>query len=191
MAIEKIRSQLLSAVWQAVAQSGVDLTTIPQGDQDKLVNTIADRLMVTMNTMLNEIVDAEAPEGPDLGTDKVPEALEEPEPEYKEKILWQGRPFLSLVEKYIITTERIKIIQGLLSRDVENFELIRIQDIDFKQAMTERMLGIGDIFLRGHDPSDPQITLRNIGKPEEVYEILRKAWMEARKRYGLQFREYM
>jgi hypothetical protein len=57
--------------------------------------------------------------------------------------------------------------------------------------MGERMMGIGDISIRGHDPSDPEITLRNVSKPEEVYEIMRKAWLEARKRHGLQFREYM
>jgi hypothetical protein len=69
--------------------------------------------------------------------------------------------------------------------------LIRIQDIDLKQGVGERMLGIGDITIRGHDASEAIVTLRNIPKPEEVYEILRKAWLEARKRHGLQFREYM
>jgi hypothetical protein len=74
---------------------------------------------------------------------------------------------------------------------VENFELIRMQDIDFKQNMGERMLGFGDIYIRGQDPSNPAVVLRNVPKPEEVYEILRRAWLEARKRHGLQFREYM
>jgi len=31
----------------------------------------------------------------------------------------------------------------------------------------------------------------HVYSPEEVYEILRRAWLEARKRHGLQFREYM
>ena len=118
-------------------------------------------------------------------------ATEEVENETGERILWQGRPFLSLVENYTITTERLKIITGLAARRVENFELIRVQDIDFKQGVGERMLGIGDIHVRGHDQSNPDIVLRNIPNPEEVYEIMRKAWLEARKRHGLQFREYM
>ena len=98
---------------------------------------------------------------------------------------------LALVESYVVTTERIKVVKGLLSRDVENFELIRIQDIDLSQGMGERMLGIGDITIRGQDASKPTLVLRNIPKPEELYETLRRAWLEARKRYGLQFREYM
>jgi uncharacterized membrane protein YdbT with pleckstrin-like domain len=83
---------------------------------------------------------------------------------------------MSLVEKYILTNERIKIVHGLLSRQVENFELVRVQDIDFKQNVGERVLGIGDISIRGHDPSTPEITLRNIQNPEEVYEKMRRAW---------------
>jgi hypothetical protein len=50
---------------------------------------------------------------------------------------------------------------------------------------------LGDISIKGQDPSHPEIVLRNVAKPEDVYEILRKAWLEARKRHGLQFREFM
>lgn len=178
MAIEQIRAQIIASIWQAVAQSGVDLTTIPQGQQEMLVSRVADSVMVTMNSMLEE-----APPQP-------PEK-EEVVSELGEDILWHGRPFLSLNETYLITSERIKIVKGLLARNVENFELIRIQDIDVTQAVGERMVGIGDITIRGQDASQNIVVLRNISSPEKVYEILRKAWLEARKRHGLQFREYM
>ncbi len=176
MSLEQSRSRVVASIWQSIAQSGVDLTAVPQEQQQKLVATIADNVLVTMDALLDEIPQAEAePEEDELG----------------EKILWRGRPFLSLVETYTLTNERIKIVRGLVSRDVENFELIRVQDIDLKQNVGERMLGIGDIAIRGQDASRPVITLRNIAKPEEVYETLRRAWLEARKRHGLQFREYM
>lgn len=177
MSIDKSRAQVIASIWQAIAQSGVDLSSIPQDQQEKLVGKIADSLMLTMDSILGEAVPLAAAE----------EVVEET----GERILWQGRPFLSLVENYTITTERLKIITGLAARRVENFELIRIQDLDFKQNMGERMMGIGDLHIRGQDPSNPEIVLRNIPNPEEVYEILRKAWLEARKRHGLQFREYM
>jgi hypothetical protein len=177
MSIDKSRAQVIASIWQAIAQSGVDLSSIPQDQQEKLVGKIADSLMLTMDSILGEAV-------PQAAAEEVVE-------ETGERILWQGRPFLSLVENYTITTERLKIITGLAARRVENFELIRIQDLDFKQNMGERMMGIGDLHIRGQDPSNPEIVLRNIPNPEEVYEILRKAWLEARKRHGLQFREYM
>jgi len=177
MSIDKLRAQVISSIWQAIAQSGVDLSSVSQDQQEKLVGKIADGVMVTMDSIMEE-------EMPLTTTEDEVDELDE-------RVLWKGRPFLSLVENYTITSERLKIITGLVSRHVENFELIRIQDIDFKQGMGERMIGIGDITIRGHDPSNPDIVLRNVSKPEEVYEIMRKAWLDARKRHGLQFREYM
>jgi len=177
MSIDKLRAQVIGSIWQAIAQSGVDLSTVPQDQQEIMVSKIADGVMVTMDGILGE---------------EMPLTTAEDEvDEQDERVLWKGRPFLSLVEYYTITSERLKINTGLASKHVENFELIRIQDIDFKQGMGERMLGIGDINIRGHDPSNPDIVLRNVSKPEEVYEIIRKAWLEARKRHGLQFREFM
>jgi hypothetical protein len=191
MTIDKIRTQITSAIWQAVAQSGVDLSSIAQQDQERLVRGITDRMMVTLNTLIDDVVKPEAMlQGAGMGVNVIQEA-EALDDENEEKVLWQARPFLSLVEEYILTNERIKIINGLLSRRIENYELIRIQDIDYKQNLSERVLGIGDIFIRGQDPSKPDLTLRNIAKVEEVYEILRRAWMESRKKHGLQFREHM
>lgn len=177
MSIDNIRAQVISNIWQAIAQSGVDLSTVPQDQQEKLVSKIAENMMRTVDEMLDK--------------EAMPAPVDDLDDEHDERLLWEGRPFLSIVEWYAITSERLKLVRGLLSRDVENFELIRIQDIDFKQGVSDRIFGLGDITIRGHDASEPEIVLRNIAKPEEVYEIIRKAWLEARKRHGLQFREYM
>ncbi|MBT3389970.1 MAG: PH domain-containing protein [Chloroflexi bacterium] len=176
MSVDKIRAQIVANIWQAIAQSQVDLSIINQAEQEALVNKIADNMLVAFDAIIGTEMENNT-ETPALGTD--------------EKILWKGRPFLSVVESYIITTERIKLVSGLIARKVENYELIRIQDIDFKQNMGERLMGMGDITIRGQDPSDSEIVLRNIPDPEKIYELLRKAWLEARSRYGLQFREYM
>jgi hypothetical protein len=191
MTIEKIRTQMTSAIWQAVAQSGVNLSSIPQEEQEKLIRGIADRVMLTMNSVLDEVVKPEALEQPAENMKPSQPVQVEVTDGKEEKILWQARPFLSLVEEYILTNERIKVVHGMLSRRIENYELIRIQDIDYKQNVSERVLGIGDIFIRGQDKSNPEIVLRNVAKVEDVYETLRRAWMDARKRHGLQFREYM
>jgi hypothetical protein len=181
MTIEKTRAQLSAAVWQAIAQSGVDLSSVPLEQQQALVAQIAENLLLTVDDFLEEV------QGPPPAVAAPSEEADESD----EKILWQGRPLLSLVEKYVLTNERIKLVKGMLSRDIENFELIRIQDIDLKQNLSERMLGIGDITIRGADASASEVVLRNVRDPEAVYEIMRKAWLEARKRHGLQFREFM
>jgi hypothetical protein len=179
MTLEQIRAQVIGTVWQAIVQSKVDLTSIPSDQQEKLVGTITDNVLVMVDNLINKQSDEE------MAADK------QEEEQHGEEVLWQGRPFLSMVEFYTLTTDRLKVVKGWVSREIENFELVRVQDIDFKQNISERALGIGDIKIRGSDPSDPEITLRNVHHPEEVYEIMRKAWLEARKRHGLQFREYM
>jgi len=177
MTIDISRARIKAAIWQAIAQSDVDLSHLSHEDQEILVKKIADHLLVAFDDVMND-------ENPIPGS-SIDDLAED------ESVLWQGRPFLSLVESYTITSERLKIVRGLVGRDVEIFELIRLQDLDYKQNFGERILNIGDITIRGHDSSKDLVVLRNIKEPEEIYEILRKAWMAARKRHGLQFREFM
>jgi hypothetical protein len=182
MSIDATRAQIIARIWQAVAQSGVDLSGIPQDQQEKLIGKIADQMLFTLNDLLDDVPQPTAEEDSKTA-DKTGE--------YEEEVLWKGRPFLSLVENYTITSDRLKIVRGFLAKDTENFELVRIQDIDVNRGVTDRLLNLGDIDIRGADLSHSQFTLRNIPDPEEVYELLRKAWLEARKRHGLQFREFM
>jgi len=176
MTLDQHRARMKSAVWKAIAQSGVDVTALPSEQQAKIVDAVSDESLVVLNEILGTVYQKESVK---------------PLLEGEESIVWEGRPFLSLIENYIITSERIKIAHGLIGKDYENFELIRIQDIDVSQSMSERIMGLGDIHIKGADPSSPIITLRNIDQPQEVYEKLRKAWLAARKRYGLIFREEM
>ncbi len=177
MSIENTRAHVIASIWQAMAQSDVDLAAVPKEQQTRLVEAIADSLLVTVDNLL----EAARPDSP-----PAEQALEG-----DEKIVWTGRPFLSLTESYTVTSERVKVRKGLLGKDIENFELIRVQDLDFSQKLSERMLGIGDLVIRGSDVSHAELTLRNIRDPEQVYELVRRAWLEARKRYGLTFQEEM
>lgn len=174
--VEQYRAKLKSAVWKAVAESGIDLSAVPVEQQARLVDAVADEGLVMVNEILDEATRAEKGGVPLEG---------------EENIIWEGRPFLSLVESYVLTSERIKVSKGLLGKDYENFELVRVQDIDVSRGLGERMMGLGDIHIKGADPSTPELTLRNIKDPTAVYELLRKAWLAARKRYGLIFREDM
>lgn len=178
MSVEQYRAKVKSGIWQAIAQSKVDLSAVPAEEQNKLVDSISDQVLISVNDLIQEQV----------GTQ-----IQKPQVELTddEQIVWEGKPFLSLVEYYVITTDRIKIAKGLLGKDYENYELIRIQDIDVAQGFGERILGIGDVTITGADPSLPTVTLRNVKDPRNVYEIMRKAWLAARKKYGLIFREDM
>ena len=52
MSITKTRAQVIANIWQAIAQSGVDLSTLPHDQQEKLVGKIADNVIVGMDDML-------------------------------------------------------------------------------------------------------------------------------------------
>jgi len=177
MELDQLQAKIKASVWQAVAQSGIDLKSVPVDQQDQFIDALTENLMRTMDDLLDEV--------------PKPQSVSPEMEEGEEQILWQGRPFLSLVESYTITSERVRITRGMLGKDYENFELVRVQDLDIEQSIPNRMVGVGDIKIMGADLSDPKIVLRNIKDPHGVYELIRKAWLAARKRHGLQFREMM
>ena len=179
MSLDQYRSRVSSSVWKGLAQSGVDLSQFPADKQTLMVDAISNQVLLAVNDMLDDMPG-------NAGVKSPPADLKD-----EETVLWQGKPFLSLVESYTITSERIKISTGLLGKDLENYELIRVQDMDVSQNLSERVLNIGDIHIMGADPSSPKIVLRNIPDPKAVYEILRKGWLAARRKYGLLFREEM
>jgi PH (Pleckstrin Homology) domain-containing protein len=180
MSIEQTRANITGRIWQSIAQSGVDISAIPRDQLEKMVGTIADGVLLTVNELLD---DAGAPP-PATGESAQQTGAEE-------QTLWEGRPFLSLGEHYLVTSERVRITKGLFGKDREDIELFRIKDIDHTQHLTERMFNIGDITLRSGDRSDPEVILRNVANPEQVHEIIRRAMLEARQRHRVGFRDEM
>ena len=180
MTIEQTRASAISRIWQSIAQSGVDTSAIPRDQLEKLVGTIADDVLLAMNDLLGQFEGA-------------PSASSDPagQPGTGEQTLWEGRPFLSLNEHYLVTNERVRITRGLFGKDREDIELFRVKDIDHSQGMSERMLNIGDVTLRSADQSQPEVVLRNVADPLQVHEIIRRAMLEARQRNRVGFRDEM
>lgn len=173
--IEQFRTSVRARIWQTFAQSGINLSSVPKADLDSLVDQVTDNVLLEMNTLLEDAAD-------------VPEVLinraETGESE-AEQIVWQGRPFLSIFDHYTVTTERLRIVHGFLGKDHENIELVRINDLDWDHGVFERALGIGDIIVNSVDETQPRIVLRNVSDPAKVYELLRRAMLDARKRHHI------
>ena len=108
-----------------------------------------------------------------------------------ERVLWEGRPFLSLVTHYRLTNERIRITHGLLAKQRIDIELVKIQDMEQTQRLAERMMNLGDITIRSHDPAHPEVVLENITDVQRVHELLRRARLDARKEHNFGYREEM
>lgn len=181
MSLSEMRAKMNACIWQAVAQSGVDISVLPQEEVDKLVGAIAEGVLTEIDDILSEATGKPA-SAPVTQVDDDDEI---------EKILWEGRPFLSISVFYQITNERVRVVEGLLGKVRRDLELVRIQDIDHKQNLTERALNIGDVFIRSHDVTDPEIALNNVSNPADVHEIVRRAVLKARQKHNMSYREEM
>ena len=182
MSIKEEKHRINTRVWKAIAQSGLDLSSLPENDLEALVEIVTDAVLLEVDEELNGSLetsrdghDQYISEGFDSG----------------ENVLWKGRPFLSISTEYVITNERIRIFTGLLGKNRVDVELIRVQDIDQKQTLRERLLSIGDITIRSHDSSHPTVIFNDIRNPQDVHETLRQAILSARKEHGLRYREEM
>ncbi len=183
MTIKEAQARIKARVWQAVAQAELDLSALDKATLESFVDLVTESALLEIDNELDASLQTAVIEA-SVDSD-------EEEDEFGEDILWKGRPLLSLVMHYTITNERIKITSGLLGKVHENVELIRVQDVEHSQTFGERMLKIGDVTIRSHDPSHPEIVLRNIQDPDKVYEILRRAVLNARKRHNFSYREEM
>jgi hypothetical protein len=178
MSIVDTQNHIKARVWQAIAKSEIDLSAVPKSELDALVELVADAAMIEADDEIGKSIDDKGVAGSDSNL-------------LQEKILWQGRPFLSVSTNYLITDERIRVIHGLIGKDREDVELIRIQDIDLKQTLSDRILNVGDITILSHDSSHPELLLENVRDPDTVHEMLRRAVLNARKAHGLSYREEM
>ena len=178
-------ARIKADVWQAIAETDLDLSSLDKKTRSALVDLVTLSALDAVDKELGNFLE-ENQESLNSVAGETTKFLED-----EEQILWEGRPFLSIAVHYLITDQRLRISQGLFSRTHQNIELVRIQDMDQKQSFGERILNRGDVEVRSHDPNSPIIVLENISAPEEVYDILRRAVRKARKDHGLTFQEEM
>lgn len=180
MSVNEADARIRARIWQAIAQSDLDLSGVEKETLESLIQLVSESALLEMDVEMGKSLYSEQ-----LTRESIPETDED------EDILWQGRPFLSLTLYYHITDERILISEGLFGKTTENIELIRIQDIAYKQSFGERLINVGDVIVKSHDSTQPTYVLKNIKNPKEVHEILRRAVLKARQKHNFTYREEM
>ena len=83
---------------------------------------------------------------------------------------------------YRLTTQRLFIERGVLSRTIDQAELIRIDDVRIRKSLLNRMTGVGSVELFSTDASDRQVTIWGVEKPEELAESIRDRMRRLRQR---------
>jgi len=91
---------------------------------------------------------------------------------------------LRMIE-YIITTQRVRVISGLFSKEVQEIELFRVKDTSARQAFFQRIFGLGTITILSGDEKQPRLVLDGVPNAIEMRERLRQEVMSLRQRFGV------
>lgn len=127
-----------------------------------------------------------------------------------EETLWEGRPsqwtnlvpfllcllvipipyaiYRWLVIKctaYTVTTQRLRISSGILTKHFDDMELYRVKDITVTQPIWLRMVGLGNISMHTSDATTPNLLLPAIKNSLEVHDIIRAEVERLRRERGV------
>lgn len=80
----------------------------------------------------------------------------------------------SMTIKYEITTQRIRIERGLLSKKKQNLELFRVDDFSISKPLGMRLLHNCRLELRSTDPDTPNLMIYGVHDLEQLAERMRE-----------------
>jgi uncharacterized membrane protein YdbT with pleckstrin-like domain len=76
---------------------------------------------------------------------------------------------------YEVTTERIKVSRGVLTRRTDEMELYRVTDLTLIEPFFFRLCGLGSVIITTNDKSTPTLTIHAVKGVKELREELRRA----------------
>jgi len=91
----------------------------------------------------------------------------------------------SLSTRFEITTQRVRIERGALSKSKQDTELYRIDDISIEEPIGMRMIGHGVLILRSTDRSTPEIRIAGVRGFAALADRLRECALKERDRRGV------
>jgi uncharacterized membrane protein YdbT with pleckstrin-like domain len=95
--------------------------------------------------------------------------------------LWLRRSTI----RYRITTQRIQIERGILSRTLNTVELFRIDDYEIRSPLGMRMVGHAELRLKSSDRNAGTLSLKGIPEVQRIAEELRQCVLVERQRRGI------
>ena len=90
---------------------------------------------------------------------------------------------------YELTTQRLRIRQGVFSKRTDELELYRVTDSTVYEPFWQRFFGVGNIVIATNDTSTPSITLEALPNAGDIREKLRTAIEQCRDRKGVRVME--
>ena len=69
---------------------------------------------------------------------------------------------------YTITDRRLNIKRGLISREIQETRLERVQNVNYRQSALQRMLGVGDVDFDTAAGDDYNFVFNGVADPADV-----------------------
>ena len=77
--------------------------------------------------------------------------------------------------RYVITTERLRIRRGLLSKTTQETRIERVQNVNTQQSLFERLLQVGTVDFDTAGTDDSEFRFVGVANPEEVVRAVDRA----------------
>jgi membrane protein YdbS with pleckstrin-like domain len=87
--------------------------------------------------------------------------------------------------RYEVTADRIEWSRGILDRRVDNIDMFRVIDLKMRRSLLDCILGIGTVALMTTDKSDPEFVFEKVRHSRDLYDIIKKASLEADRKTGV------
>jgi len=81
--------------------------------------------------------------------------------------------------RYEISADRIEWSRGLLDRKVDNLDMFRVIDLKLRRSLLDCIIGVGTVALTTTDKSDPDFTFEKIRNSRRLYDVIKKASLDA------------
>src|SRR5438093_1035387 len=91
--------------------------------------------------------------------------------------------------RYQVTTERVHLRRGILSRKTDELELYRVKDYVLVEPFFLRLFGLGNIVLSTTDDANPTMLIQAIPDIQSLRDQIRKSVEACRSRKGVRIAE--
>lgn len=100
--------------------------------------------------------------------------------------LWALSRWIAIrCQRYEVTSERVKITTGLLSRRTNEIELYRVRDYSIVEPFWLRLVGCGNVVLLTADSTSPSLVLRAVPHAATLKDQIRTHTERMRQRRGV------
>lgn len=76
--------------------------------------------------------------------------------------------------RHELTTERIRLYQGVFNQKMDDVELYRVKDTSMERPFWYRMFGLSTLIIETSDRSQPRIEIKAVSDGDNLRETLRK-----------------